>query len=278
MAGTWAQGISGNTIVGYYFGSDFKHHGFIYTNGNYSTLDEPNATSNSNYFGQTWLTGISEGNIVGYYSDANDTIHGFFYDGTNYTTLDEPNADPYYGTYATGVSGRNVVGRYTDFSQKNHGFYYTNGTYTTLDDPNGVGTQAFGISGNTVVGSFSDGNYGVVGFIATLTTGVDYTIAVGASPSTGGAATGGEGNISLGSSQTVTATANSGYTFANWTENGSVVAASAIYNFTLNSNLNLVANFSVNAANYTIAVGCLTERGRHSQRRGNVCFRQYTGP
>ena len=38
----------------------------------------------------------------------------------------------------------------------------------------------------------------------------------------------------VGSSRTVTATANSGYTFANWTENGNVVSSSASYNFTLN--------------------------------------------
>ena len=49
--------------------------------------------------------------------------------------------------------------------------------------------------------------------------------------------------MSSGSSQTVTATAESGYTFANWTENGRVVSSSASYTFTVGSNRNLTANF-----------------------------------
>jgi uncharacterized repeat protein (TIGR02543 family) len=40
------------------------------------------------------------------------------------------------------------------------------------------------------------------------------------------------------------ATANSGFTFVNWTESGSVVSTSASYTFTLNGDRTLVANFS----------------------------------
>jgi hypothetical protein len=69
-----------------------------------------------------------------------------------------------------------------------------------------------------------------------------YTITASASPSGGGTVSGG-GTFASGSSQTVTAKANSGYTFANWTENGSVVSSSASYNFTLGGDLNLVADF-----------------------------------
>ena len=42
---------------------------------------------------------------------------------------------------------------------------------------------------------------------------------------------------------TLTATANEGYTFVNWTENGTVVSTNATYSFTVTSNRNLVANF-----------------------------------
>ena len=70
-----------------------------------------------------------------------------------------------------------------------------------------------------------------------------FTIAVSASPGAGGTVSGG-GSFPSGSSQTVTATANPGYTFANWTEGGSVVSPSASYNFTLTGNRTLVANFS----------------------------------
>ena len=72
---------------------------------------------------------------------------------------------------------------------------------------------------------------------------INYTITTSASPSNGGTTNGG-GTFAAGTSQTVTATANSGYTFSNWTENGGVVSTSAIYTFTLNSNRTLVANFA----------------------------------
>jgi len=71
-----------------------------------------------------------------------------------------------------------------------------------------------------------------------------YTIAVSASPSAGGTV-GGDGTFAASSSRTVTASANNGYSFVNWTENGSVVSSSASYTFTLNINRTLVANFSI---------------------------------
>ncbi len=70
------------------------------------------------------------------------------------------------------------------------------------------------------------------------------TIIVSAAPAAGGKVTGG-GTFASGGLRTVTATANSGYTFANWTENGAVLSFSAIYTFTLNANHSLVANFAV---------------------------------
>ena len=80
---------------------------------------------------------------------------------------------------------------------------------------------------------------------------VTFTITVSASPNAGGTV-GGGGTFASGSSPTVTATPNSGYAFANWTENGSVVSSSTNYNFTLNANRTLVANFTV--ITYTIGV------------------------
>jgi hypothetical protein len=84
--------------------------------------------------------------------------------------------------------------------------------------------------------------------LATLT--VDptqqYTIAVSASPSADGTVSGG-GTFAAGSSQTVTATANAGYSFINWTANGSVVSTSTSYTLTLNNNTTLAANFATTA-------------------------------
>ena len=73
-----------------------------------------------------------------------------------------------------------------------------------------------------------------------------YTISASASPSNGGSVSG-AGNYSYGSSCTLTAIVNSGYTFSNWTENGNVVSANTSYSFTVTCNRNLVANFEEEA-------------------------------
>ena len=67
-------------------------------------------------------------------------------------------------------------------------------------------------------------------------------ITTSSSPSTGGTTSGG-GSYANGATATVTATANTGFVFNNWTENGAVVSTSASYQFTVASNRALVANF-----------------------------------
>lgn len=69
-----------------------------------------------------------------------------------------------------------------------------------------------------------------------------YTISVSASPIEGGMVTG-SGNYVSGRSTTVTATANNGYVFKKWTENGRTVSTNTSYTFTVNSNRTLTAVF-----------------------------------
>ena len=71
----------------------------------------------------------------------------------------------------------------------------------------------------------------------------DYTITLMPSPTEGGTVTGG-GIYQQGQSCTVTATANAGYTFANWTENGIVASNDSSYSFIVSGNRTLVANFT----------------------------------
>jgi hypothetical protein len=63
-----------------------------------------------------------------------------------------------------------------------------------------------------------------------------------ASPLAAGTATG-DGVYTNGTTATVAATANPGYGFANWTDNGVIVSTSASYTFTNILNRSLVANF-----------------------------------
>jgi hypothetical protein len=70
-----------------------------------------------------------------------------------------------------------------------------------------------------------------------------------------GGTTGGAGTFVQGSLVTVTAAANTANTFTNWTVNGIVVSTSSSYQFTMNGNKALVANFTpVTAGNFAVVL------------------------
>jgi subtilase family serine protease len=87
-----------------------------------------------------------------------------------------------------------------------------------------------------------------------------YAVTTTANPTNGGTATGGA-TFQAGATATVRATPNLGSIFTNWTEEGNVVSTSASYTFTVNANRNLVANFQVNQAVYTITVSVSPANG-----------------
>ena len=96
-----------------------------------------------------------------------------------------------------------------------------------------------------------------------------YTIAASANPSAGGTVSG-AGQYQQGSSCTLTATANTGYTFTNWTEGGNVASTNASYTFNVTGNRTLVANFALNTYSITAtanptAGGTVTGAGTYNQ-------------
>ena len=98
-----------------------------------------------------------------------------------------------------------------------------------------------------------------------------YTVSVSANPNNGGTVAGG-GTYTEGVSCTVTATANNGYTFNNWTENGEVISSDASYTFIVNENHNLVANFTVNT--YTVSVAANPSNGGSVTGGGSFTYGQ----
>ncbi len=104
-----------------------------------------------------------------------------------------------------------------------------------------------GIKADTYYGAFASVSSAYIEFSCTITPPV--TITTSSNPAAGGSTAGG-GTFMPGTSVTVTATAYSGYTFADWRENGTVVSTNSSYSFTANSNRNLTANFVV--AQYTV--------------------------
>ncbi len=97
-----------------------------------------------------------------------------------------------------------------------------------------------------------------------------YTVAVSASPSAGGIVVGG-GRFAAGSTQKVSATPNNGYTFVNWTQNGSVVSTATSYSFTLTANTTLVANFTVGCFPIHSRRQRLAQRGWDSHWEWHIC-------
>ena len=77
-------------------------------------------------------------------------------------------------------------------------------------------------------------------------------------PEEGGSVTG-TGVYVYGSTATLTAAANEGYTFINWTNDGDVVSINTIYSFTVTEAVSLVANFQLN--NYEITATANPEAG-----------------
>ena len=75
--------------------------------------------------------------------------------------------------------------------------------------------------------------------------GTYYTISASANPPEGGSVTG-AGSYLQGNSCTLTATANTGYTFVNWTQNGDEISTNATLSFTVTENATFVANFNAN--------------------------------
>lgn len=100
----------------------------------------------------------------------------------------------------------------------------------------------------TSLGSqFSSLKTGAKRFVETLVSfnSGGYRVTVSAVPTSGGTVSG-NGRYEQGQSCTVSATANNGYTFTNWTESSTVVSYDADYHFTVNGDRSLVANFSQN--------------------------------
>ncbi|MBQ3709344.1 MAG: choice-of-anchor J domain-containing protein [Bacteroidales bacterium] len=87
------------------------------------------------------------------------------------------------------------------------------------------------------------------------------TITAEPNPTEGGTATGG-GTFNKGETCTLTATANSGYQFVNWTKNGSEVSTNATYSFTVTGSGNYLANFFPTQTKlYTLTVQCNPAEG-----------------
>jgi hypothetical protein len=85
---TNAQAINDiGQIAGFFYYEDGGFaHGFLYSGGTYTTIDDPLAVGST-----TAPVDINaSGQIIGRYSDSSYVTNGFLYSGGIYTTIDDP--------------------------------------------------------------------------------------------------------------------------------------------------------------------------------------------
>jgi len=145
--------------------------------------------------------------------------------------------DGLYAVYTTASTSGAVTGSGS----------YISGSSCTLTASAATGYTFTGwIENGTIVVTNSSYTFTVNGthtFVASFTAN---SYAVTASASTSGTVAN-SGTHTYGSSCTLTATPAVGYTFTNWTENGTIVSTSANYTFIVSTTRTLVANFTANS-------------------------------
>lgn len=223
------------------------------------------ATPNSNYSFINWTengTPVSSNTSYSFIVNDDRTLTANFQYQQPSTYTINASSDPANGGTISGAGTYTQGQTCTLIASANSGFAFSNWT----ENGNVVSTNAtysFTVTGNRTL---------VAHFVVNPT---NYTITVSANPTNGGTVSGG-GTYQQGQQCTVSATANSNYTFIKWTENGTQVSTNPTYSFTVNSNRTLVAHFQNQPSQYTITLsanptngGTVSGGGTYSQ--GQTC-------
>jgi probable HAF family extracellular repeat protein len=160
--------VVGDSLTDYYFGYTGTYHGYSYSGGTYTQIDDPSVGPRDPPVIGTTATnaeGINnEGEIVGAYSGTpSNPGYGFLLDDGVFTTIAVPGA---MTTQANGIndSGQ-IVGTYYDSSGVAHGFLYSNGVFMTIDIAGAQDTYLQGINNSDqIVGFYLDGSGNYDGF------------------------------------------------------------------------------------------------------------------
>ncbi len=155
-------------------------------------------------------------NVNGYIQLCNVPANGSFWAGIELPT-----------TVGDSVAVYTSATTFTD-ARTHTGELWDDGTFHTFGDPDNWATNV------------SLAIFPVVRFANPPT---PYAVSCSSLPSNGGTTTG-SGSYAQDESVTVTATANPGFTFLNWTISGNIVSTNPSFTFPATASVNLVANFA----------------------------------
>ena len=151
---TAVNGNSEHALAGQYNDAGGTTHGFVLSNGVYTTIDKPGSVNSG-------VNGINDrGHLAGTYVDAAGAshIHAYFSQGGQFVSLDPPGSVRTFG--GTLNDSDHVVGFYRTGDQKRHGFTWYKGSFSTFNVPNDhpvLGTSPLGINNRgDIVGSYVD--------------------------------------------------------------------------------------------------------------------------
>jgi len=137
------------------------------------------------------------------------------------------------------------------------GAYNTGTSVTVIESPNPGYTFANWTENGNIISTSSSYQFIITAnrtLVANFTAipALQFAVFLSSSPSVGGTTTG-AGSFTTGTSVTIGATPNAGYTFVNWTEGATVISTSSSYTFVVTANRTLVANFVNNTYTLTLS-------------------------
>lgn len=210
--------------------------GGIYDYGSTVTL---NATPRAGYIFVNWIENgiaVSTNSIFSFKVNSSRTLFANFI-SNSFSGIILATAIPTAGGTADGGGTYNYGSVATLTATSNTGYNFSswteNGTIASISPE-----FSFTVGGNRNL----QANFSIT----------SHSVSVTSSPTVGGTASG-SGTYIFGSVINLNATPNTGYRFVNWTENGTEVSNNSTYYVKLDSNRNLVANFTPDTYNILIS-------------------------
>ena len=156
-----------------------------------------------------------------------------------------------YANVSPENSGSIEIAGGTNYGQFSEGYFLDGSTINVTATANTGYSFANWTIGNNVVSANANYSFTLNGTTSlTANFAAAYTINVTANPTNGGTVTGGD-TYAAGATAHLTATANAGFVFSNWTKDGTVVSTQANYDVTVTEDATYTANF---VARHTITV------------------------